>query len=431
MSSPVLTIAAIRSGATTAVSARRNLAAPTPPATTATSSSLTVGGPPRDRPSVQRSTVAAAVAAHEKRARLAGRRRSAGAGSVVGGHPHRAPRRGHRRRRAAPARRRRRRPPGSIRPGWRRRAARPAGPRAAGTRTPRRATGRRATVAAPSNHALAPASTAPGRCTRACTGGGRAAMAAVTAGLSSPSAPASTRARSGTPAAAAAERRPRAPGGSCAARSCPRASANGRPSRAVAHDGRRAGSGDGGGGPRWTTSTRSAPSSSRVRSAVAWLDATTTAPDADAAPQHRRRPAHRRRGQVGAEQEPHVVHRHQPRAPARWDDVVGAVHHVDVAEEPVDPRVVEPAPQPMGGRGREREAAGRRVGPGPEAQQVRRQLDVVDVAEGGGELADGDTDAGATAVEGPDIEGDADRGHRGPQPIPPRSRTDRTGTVGR
>ena len=88
------------------------------------------------------------------------------------------------------------------------------------------------------------------------------------------------------------------------------------------------------------------------------------------------------------------------------DDVGGA-------EPVVDTGVVTDGPQPVGDRGRERQAAHRGRGTGPEAQHVGLDGDVGATLEGGAQLGDGRADTGAVAVERADVEGDANRIHEG------------------
>ena len=116
-------------------------------------------------------------------------------------------------------------------------------------------------------------------------------------------------------------------------------------------------------------------------------------------------------GLVRVTQEPAVVDRHDRRPAGGWDDVVGAVDDVGGAEPAVDTGVVTSGPQPVGDGGRERQPAHRGRRPGSEAQHVRLEDDVGAALEGGAQLGDGRADTGAVAVEGPDVEGDANRIH--------------------
>ena len=286
------------------------------------------------------------------------------------------------------------------------------GPRGSGTRSPRRATGRRARGRGAAATPWWRRRPVPGRTTRRRAAGGRAATAASRAALSSPGAPARTSAAPSV-AAGGAERGDErgevlAPldGAEGEHERAERRSPTAAPiGRAACRHGERAEVDD---------LDAVAPSSSRAASAVAWLEAWTVGPGADAAAEDLAGPADVGRRLVRVAQEPAVVDRHDRRPAGRRDDVVRAVDDVGGAEPAVDAGAVADRPQPVGDGGRAA-AAGARAASGRDRKLSTYGLDVdAGVAvEGGAPARRRPRRPGAVAVERADVEGDANRVHDG------------------
>ena len=127
----------------------------------------------------------------------------------------------------------------------------------------------------------------------------------------------------------------------------------------------------------------------------------------DGPTQHARSLTHRPAGQRWIAQEPAVVDRYELRDASWRDHVVGAVNDIGPAQEAVDPRPVDDAPQTMGEHRRQREPAGTGWWSRSKRGDVLDQLEIFGAAQCLAHPGDCLADARTWAGERTDIESDA------------------------